>query len=39
MRDAAVAAGAAARRGEYDAARTAIGAVSKACTDCHGEYR
>lgn len=39
MRDAAGAAVAAARRGEYDSARTAIGAVSKACTDCHGEYR
>jgi len=39
MRDAAVAAAAAAKKGDHAAAVAAIGGISTACTDCHGEYR
>jgi hypothetical protein len=39
MRDAAVAARDAARKKDYEAARTAVGAVKKSCAACHGEYR
>jgi hypothetical protein len=39
MRDAAVAAAAAVKKGDHAAAVTALGAISTACTDCHGEYR
>lgn len=39
MRDAAVRVTAACRDKQYDAARTAVGEISKACNDCHGGYR
>jgi cytochrome c556 len=39
MRDAGVAARDAARKKDYDAARTAVGALKKSCDACHGEYR
>ena len=39
MRDAAVAARDAARKKDYDAARTAVGAIKKSCDACHGDYR
>mgnify|MGYP002628646567 FL=1 len=39
MRDAAVGIRDACRDKNYDAARTATGRMSKACGDCHGEYR
>ena len=39
MRDAAVAVRAACDSKNYDAARTAVGEMSKACGDCHGGYR
>jgi hypothetical protein len=39
MRDAAVAVRAAYESKNYDAARAAVGEISKACTDCHGGYR
>jgi hypothetical protein len=39
MRDAAVAARDAARRKDYNAARTAVGALKKSCDSCHGDYR
>jgi hypothetical protein len=39
MRDAAVAARAAAERKDYEAARAAIGRLQKSCSDCHGDYR
>jgi hypothetical protein len=39
MRDAAVQARDAAARNDYDAARTAVGAVKKSCDSCHGDYR
>jgi hypothetical protein len=39
MRDAGVAARDAARKKDYDAARTAVGTLKKSCDACHGEYR
>ncbi|MFM8985558.1 MAG: hypothetical protein ACKONH_05795 [Planctomycetia bacterium] len=39
MRDAAVAARDAARKKDYDAARTAVGELKKSCDACHGDYR
>jgi len=39
MRDAALQAREAALKGDYDAARTAVGAVKKSCDTCHGDYR
>jgi len=39
MRDAGIAARDAARKKDYDAARTAVGAVKKSCAACHGDYR
>ncbi len=39
MRDAAVKARDAARKGDYDAARAAVGEVKKSCDTCHGDYR
>jgi len=39
MRDAAVAARDAARKQDYGAARTAVGAIKKSCDACHGDYR
>lgn len=39
MRDAAVTAAAAARKGDFDAASAAVSSLRKACTDCHGDYR
>jgi hypothetical protein len=39
LRDAAAKAAEAARKKDYDAARAAIGALQKSCTDCHGDYR
>jgi hypothetical protein len=39
MRDAAVRIRAACSDKNYEAARTAVGQMSKACSDCHGEYR
>lgn len=39
MRDAAVKARDAALKSDYDAARTAVGALKKSCDSCHGEYR
>ena len=39
MRDAAVRARDAARKGDYDAARTAVGDLKKSCDTCHGDYR
>ena len=39
MRDAGVAARDAARKKDYDAARTAVGALKKSCDACHGDYR
>jgi hypothetical protein len=39
MRDAAVAARAAAERKDYEAARAAIGRLEKSCSACHGDYR
>ena len=39
MRDAGVAARDAARKKDYDGARTAVGALKKSCDACHGEYR
>jgi len=39
MRDAAVQARDATLKGDYDAARTAVGALKKACDSCHGDYR
>jgi cytochrome c556 len=39
MRDAAVAARDAARKKDYAAAGTAIGALKKSCDACHGDYR
>ncbi|NCA12486.1 hypothetical protein EBR56_11945 [bacterium] len=39
MRDAAVRAREAAVKNDYDAARTAVGALKKSCDSCHGDYR
>jgi hypothetical protein len=39
MRDAAVRARDATAKGDYDAARTAVGALTKSCVACHGDYR
>lgn len=39
MRDAALKARDAALKGDYDAARAAVGALKKACDACHGDYR
>lgn len=39
MRDAAVQAAAAAKKGDYGAATSAVSGLRKACTDCHGDYR
>ena len=39
MRDAAIQARDAALRNDYDAARTAVGALKKSCDSCHGDYR
>jgi len=39
MRDAAVQARDAVLQNDYDAARTAVGAVKKSCDSCHGDYR
>ena len=39
MRDAAMQARDAALKGDYDAARTAVGALKKSCDTCHGDYR
>jgi hypothetical protein len=39
MRDAAVQARDAAAKNDYDAARTAVGALKKSCDACHGDYR
>jgi len=39
MRDAGVAARDAARKKDYDAARTAVGELKKSCDACHGDYR
>jgi hypothetical protein len=39
MRDAAVAARAAADKKDYEAARAAIGRLEKSCSTCHGDYR
>ena len=39
MRDAAVAVRKACLDQDYDAARAAVGAISKSCDTCHGDYR
>ena len=39
MRDAAVEARDAVRKGNYEAARAAVGALKKSCDTCHGDYR
>ena len=39
MRDAAVKARDATRKGDYDAARAAVGEMKKSCDTCHGDYR
>jgi hypothetical protein len=39
MRDAAVRARDAARKQDYDAARSAVGEMKKSCDTCHGDYR
>lgn len=39
MRDAALQAREAALKGDYDAARTAVGMLKKSCDACHGDYR
>lgn len=39
MRDAALRARDAARKGDYDATRTAVGDLKKSCDTCHGDYR
>lgn len=39
MRDAAVRTAAAARKGDFAAASSAVSGLRKACTDCHGGYR
>lgn len=39
MRDAAVSVRDAVKKGDYEAARTATGEISKACSACHGDYR
>lgn len=39
MRDAAIQARDAAAKNDYDAARTAVGALKKSCDSCHGDYR
>jgi len=39
MRDAAVKMREAARKKDYDAARSALGELKKSCDACHGEYR
>lgn len=39
MRDAAVKARDATRKGDYDAARSAVGELKKSCDTCHGDYR
>jgi len=39
MRDAAIQARDAAAKSDYDAARTAVGALKKSCDTCHGDYR
>lgn len=39
MRDAAVAARAAADKKDYETARAAIGRLEKSCSTCHGDYR
>lgn len=39
MRDAAIQARDAAAKNDYDAARTAVGALKKSCDTCHGDYR
>jgi len=39
MRDAAMRARDAARKKDYDAARSAVGQLKKSCDDCHGGYR
>lgn len=39
MRDAGVAARDAARKKDYEGARTAVGTLKKSCDTCHGEYR
>ena len=39
MREAAVQAREAARKNDYEAARTAVGELKKSCDACHGDYR
>jgi hypothetical protein len=39
MRDAAIQARDAAAKNDYEAARTAVGALKKSCDTCHGDYR
>ena len=39
LRDAALDARKAVAAGDYDAARTAVGALKKSCDTCHGDYR
>ncbi|MFM8633560.1 MAG: cytochrome c [Planctomycetia bacterium] len=39
MRDAADRTAAAARKGDFAAASSAVSGLRKACTDCHGDYR
>jgi hypothetical protein len=39
MRDAAIKARDAARKKDYDAARSAVGELKKSCDSCHGDYR
>ena len=39
MRDAALKARGAAQKGDYDAARAAVGELKKSCDSCHGDYR
>jgi hypothetical protein len=39
MREAAIRVRDAATKGDYDAARTAVGALKKSCDTCHGDYR
>lgn len=39
MRDAAVRGRDAARKGDYDGARAAVGELKKSCDTCHGDYR
>ena len=39
MRDAAVQAAAATRKGEFAAAQAAVSALRKSCDTCHADYR